>query len=266
MTRILPFEAVHNFRDFGGYPTEHGAHVRRGWLFRSGHLARAGEADCARVIDLGVGVVADLRRPKERHHEPSPLAQLGDIRVIDSDVGEDDANAPHTKAMKQGGELNSERVRGYMIQAYERIPFEERHVALYREVFSALVEGEGPLLIHCAAGKDRTGVLCALILDALGVDEATVMADYLLTNDAPSLPVIIESMRKRHEKKWGKPVTAEALRPLAGVERAYLETAYAHMRQRHGGVEGYRRDVLGVGADEVKALRETLLEPEPQPS
>ena len=220
--------------------------------------------DCERIASLGVALVADLRRPSERLAEPSSWPRRVDgaalARVIANDIGEESELAPHLRFLRDSGEITPKGVRAYMTSVYEGLAYEERHVALFRDVFDALSAGEGGLLVHCAAGKDRTGVLCALILDALGVAHEDVVADYELTNAKANLDGVVAQAVPRIAARLGRAVGADEVRLLAAVSRDYLETTWRAIHARSGSLAGYRRDVLGVSEAAEAELRTRLVD------
>mgnify|MGYP003639394519 CR=1 FL=1 len=255
MTRITPLEGVHNFRHFHGYEAADGARVRRG-LYRSGHFSRSSEADRELVRELGIAVIADLRRPRERQAEPSAWPLDHALRVISSDA-DDDGEPPHLKFLRTG-DMSLEAVRGYMQSAYRRIPMEKGNQSVFREGFKALASGEADngFLVHCAAGKDRTGIFCALVLDELGVSQDEIVEDYLLTNTAVDFNALIPRIRERLEKDYGRVMPDELMRAFLGVEADLLQTAFGTIGDR----DRYLRDVLGITDAERAALRERWLE------
>jgi len=254
--RVIPLQGVRNFRDFGGYATAEGT-VRRGVLFRSGHFSEATDGDRARIAETGLSLVVDLRRPMERGPQPNRLDGLG-VTTLQSDKGDREV-APHIEFLTTT-DLSASAVHAWMVGTYHRLPYEEQHIELYAETFARLADGEGPVVVHCAAGKDRTGILCALILMALGVDQDTVHADYMATNTAFDRAARVPMARTMIEAQIGKPMSDEAMMAFMGVEQAYLDAAWAEIGRVDGGVEGYF-DRLGVDDDRIAALRARLIIP-----
>lgn len=256
--RILSFEGVRNFRDFGGYDTLTGGKVRAGALFRSAHFAEATDSDIAKIKALAIETVCDLRRPEERKAQACrwPEADCA-TRVLASDDGGLD-EAPHI-AFLRSGDLSVAAVREFMCDLYAAIPFDPRYVALFSSFFSNLAESDGPSLVHCAAGKDRTGILCALTLIALDVPEEAVVADYELTNKAVDLESRLPLVRERFSAFIGREIPLESILPFLGVDRDYLATSFEKMREHCGSAEDYLRDVLGVDQARRGALRTRLL-------
>ena len=255
--RLIEFDRVLNFRDFGGWDTMDGAKVVRGKLYRSAAFHDASEGDVARLNEMAVRFLVDLRRPEERRHEPNRWP--GETcRVFVNDEGaEGVALPPHLVALLQS-DLSAASTRGYMMSLYREIPFDPRLIGLYRDWFAELQQG-GAGIIHCAAGKDRTGIACALTLMALGVDEETVFADYEFTNAAVDLEKRIPKIQARMEERLSRKLDPEALRPMLGVEVDYLRNALDAINERYGSALAYMEQEFGVGARERAALRDKLI-------
>ena len=183
--RIHRFDALDNFRDYGDYATAAGRRIAPGRLFRSGHQARASAADLDRLGALGIATVVDLRRPSERRQQPSKRPAGFSAAVIESDH-DDGGEAPHLTFLKTA-ELTPDSGRRFMTETYRKLAFEPSHLDLFTRYFRALGDADGPVLIHCAAGKDRTGLLAALTHHLLGAHHDDMVADYLLTNTAVDL-------------------------------------------------------------------------------
>ena len=254
--RLIDFDRVLNFRDFGGWDTADGAKVARGKLYRSAAFNDASEADITRLNAMAVRFLVDLRRPEERRFEPNKWPGES-CRVFVNDEGaEGVALPPHLVALLQS-DLSPASTRNYMMSLYTEIPFDPRVIRLYRDWFSELGEG-GAGVIHCAAGKDRTGIGCALTLIALGVDEETVFADYEFTNQAVDLEKRMPKIQARMEERLARKLDPEALRPMLGVEVDYLRTALDAIEAKYGSAIAYMESELGVGAAEHEALRKSL--------
>lgn len=255
--RLVEFERVLNFRDFGGWETTDGAKVVRGKLWRSAAFNDASEADIARLNDMNVRFLVDLRRPEERRYEPNKWPGETTRTFVNDEGAEGVAFPPHLVALMQS-DLSPASVRAYMMSLYAEIPFDPRLIRLYRDWFTELGEG-GSGVIHCAAGKDRTGIGCALTLMALGVDEETVFADYDFTNQAVDLEKRMPKIQARMEERLARKLDPEALRPMLGVEVGYLRNALDAIEAKYDSVESYMSDVLGVGDSQRATLRDKLL-------
>ena len=258
--RVLPLEGGCNFRDFGGYQTQDGRTVRRGLLFRSGVLAHLTDADQQAVQRLGIHTIIDMRREKERVKEPTRWPSAS-VRIVHHDHAMDAASL-NWIVLNQTQSV--ETAREALISLYQTMP--EWLATRLHDLFAALAAGELPLLLHCSAGKDRTGFGSALILEALGVPRATVLADYVLTNQAVDLEAFV---LRHHEAGMGLTdaehpllsVPPEARKAMLAADPAYLVAALERVDQQHGSASGYISRTLGLGDAVITQLRERLLLP-----
>lgn len=238
--RLVPLEGAMNFRDVGGYETEDGRFVRWGKIYRSAALSGLTPDDLAKIRDLDIRYVYDLRSVGERRDQPTRWPQTG--AIVASHDYEMDISA-FMAAFANGP--TPDKVRAAMTAFYPAVV--DSHKTQFRAVFAELLEGdEGAILYHCSAGKDRTGVQTALILSALGVPRETVIEDFLLSNQHHRMSGDAGPMA-------GMP--PEVLEVLGGVERPYLEAFFAEIDRRYGGVEGYLAVELDVDAADIQRLR-----------
>jgi protein-tyrosine phosphatase len=243
-TRLVRLEGVDNFRDYGDYATAAGARLRPGRLFRSGHHAGATDEDLEAIAALNIAVVVDLRRTIERERMPSRHPASFSGRVIHGDAQEVDDDP--FWLMVQDTALTVPMVRDYLRGYYQTAPFDDRHVGLFSRYFAALAAAEGPVLIHCAAGKDRTGMLAALTHHLLGVHRDDILADYLLTNEAVSFDERVPQAVRNLVETTGREHSPEALRVAMSVEADYLDAAIAAIVERYGSIDAYLEQALGV--------------------
>jgi len=251
--RVLAFDAVENVRDYGDYDTAAGRRLARRRLLRSGHHAKATDADLERFKRLGVKVVVDLRHPAERDYQPSRRHPKFRGQVIESAIRADEGEPPHITFLRTT-DLTDESVRTFMTATYRRLPFEARHLELFSRYFAALAEAEGAVLIHCAAGKDRTGLLAALTHHVAGVSDDDVMEDYLLTNTAVDLAARAPEVAATIEQHFGRKASPAAVQAFLGVEADYLRAAFDEIKARYGSLDAYLEQALGVDA----AMREKI--------
>ena len=241
LPRVLDLEGASNVRDLGGWPTADGRRVRFGRVFRSAALTGLTERDTAVLAGTGLRTVCDLRGTREAEQAPYTLDRIPGVRVcrlpIEPSVGASLRDLLATR------DATGEDVLTVMKRAYRAYALEWSH--RYRAVFALLQEeGAAPLLLHCSAGKDRTGFGAALILTALGVPWEAVREDYLASNRlwrggagiAAGLP---------------EPIAAALLR----VHGELLDAAFAAIDGAFGGFERYAGVMLGV---DTKRLRERL--------
>ncbi|UIP59001.1 tyrosine-protein phosphatase [Agromyces marinus] len=239
-TRI-PVPGTYNFRDVGGLPARGGS-VRYGRLFRSDGLHRLGEEGRDALRRLEVGVVVDLRDENESRLMPDDISGL-EIEVLQLPVFE--------------GSGASQGERGISLdELYHRIL--TRHagvvVQVLREISSA---GDRAVVVHCTAGKDRTGIVVALALLAAGVDRESVIADYVVTESLLAGEWLEEMVTLIG--RYGIPDTPELRTLMGGSPRAAIESALDEVERRHGSV---REFLVASGLDdaELRALESWLVE------
>jgi len=243
-------EGVENFRDFGGYAAGDGRRVRKGRLFRSAHHAQATLADLELIHALGIKTWVDLRRRTERGRMPNLRKEAFIGEVLDNDLGDLPVDTFHTLLIESDQSVDA--MKTYLRDYYRKVAFEPRHLDLYRRYFLSLADTGGPVLIHCAAGKDRTGLLAALTLRLLGVDEADIVSDYLLTNDPVRMQRRAPGFAAWVEDLTGRRPSEEAIFASMGVEAEYLQIAINAIEARYETVDYYMNAALGVD-DALKA-------------
>jgi protein-tyrosine phosphatase len=246
--RVLPLENVHNFRDYGGYSVAVGGKIKRGLLWRSGEHGGASDADLSAIGALDLATVIDLRGNGERAANPCRRPQGFAAEVLFHD-GETAGLALHVEAAQ--GVIDEAGARAAMQRLYQDIAFRPNLIPILRRYFAALASRDGASVVHCLAGKDRTGFAVAMLHQALGVSRDDIMADYLLTNVAGNIDRRIaaggHAIRERHGA-----ISDDTIRTLMGVEAEYLDTSYAAIEQRYANVDIYLAEVLGVD-DAVRA-------------
>jgi protein-tyrosine phosphatase len=256
-TRILPLGGVHNFRDYGGYAVDSGGRLRRGILWRSAHHEQASDDDLAAIDALRIDTVIDLRGDDERAAHPCRRSADFAARVMFA-PGITAGLAPHLAAAGTG--ITAAVARERMIVTYETMPYRPVLTQSLRLYLSALAEYDSPSLVHCVAGKDRTGFAVALVHRLLGVHEDDVMADYLLTNVAGRIDERVAQGGVVIRARYGGEIADDAIRTLMMVSPAYLDAAFAAIREGHGTLAQYAEDVLGMTPEQQDAMRNQLVE------
>lgn len=257
--RVIAMEAINNFRDYGDLPAAQGR-VRKGLLFRSAHHARATAGDAAMLSRLGVRTVTDLRGAIEQRDQPSTWRATLPVRVIEdaAGAGAERQEAPHHAALR-AGDFSARAMTDFLEAHYAEMPYDARHVQLFRTYFAALADEPGAMLIHCAAGKDRTGILAWLTHHLLGVHPDDAMDDYLLSNDAANIAERLPSVRARMEQTYGRPIAEDAMLGMLQVRPEFIANCLRALDARSGSVDAYLRDVIGVDQARTEAIRARLI-------
>lgn len=250
--RLVPLEAVQNFRDVGGYRTADGRRVRWGLIYRSAELAGLTPSHAEVVQALGIRDIHDLRSNSERESAPTNWPGEAKPQVHAADYQMDFSGF----ARAFGGGIDEAKARETFKAFYPQVL--ESHREQFRDLFRTLLKAEGPVLYHCSAGKDRTGVATALVLTALGVPRETVIADYELSNRYYRMDAR-KGADASPEFKMFASLPPEVVKVFQGVDGEYLEAVFAEI-DRRGGMAAYLEKELGVGPAEVARLKAAYLE------
>lgn len=240
--RHLKLEGASNFRDLGGYTTADGRALKWRRIFRSNHLGHLTEEDVKVVRGLGVKSAFDFRGTQER---VAAACVVEEINVHSLPI--EPTVVAALRAKLQARALSSADALEIMRESYRGYVRLNTHS--FRELFAHLLGDSAPLVIHCTAGKDRTGFACALILNALGVPQRVISEDYLLTNSyyrrdpssAPDLPLDVRQA-------------------IGSVEASFLAAGFDAVNAQYGDLETYFRDGLGLGEAERAELDQLYLQ------
>ena len=242
--RHLPFEGCFNFRDIGGYETSNGGSIRWGKYFRAGRQDRMTPTDIGRAKELRIATQVDLRRPDEIHEQSrGPFEELGaryDNLAVIPDGGSERLN----QLVGDIG-ISGARYLGYLDFGSE----------VWLRLFNIFAdEASYPILLHCTAGKDRTGVSTAFLLSVLGVDRPIIDADYLLTNRD------VERQVDYVQQNFGLPkgMDRSSMMNAAGVPQTAIVDFLEGVDKRYGGPIEYLREI-GVTDKTFDSIREILL-------
>jgi len=251
-SRLVRLEGCLNLRDIGGYATADGRTVRTGCLFRSDELHALTDADLVAVADLGIKVVFDLRNHAERQARPNRLP--ADVELLERASPSTLRGATYTAEEQIALGLVPERDDELRTRQY--VSLLDRLAPELRVILDRAVDAPArPLLFHCAAGKDRTGLVAAVLLGLLGVPDETVLDDYELTSTyyAPRRLDALAATMAEHG------VGADDVRHLLEARRPVLAAALQHVHEQWGGVEAFVRDRVKVDQDLPTRLRASLL-------
>jgi protein-tyrosine phosphatase len=241
--RHLNLAGASNFRDLGGYPAGDGRTVRWRQIFRSNHLGHLTEADIELLRPLRLRSAFDFRGTEER---AAAMCGIEEVAVHSLPI-EPTVVAALRARLANGVPLSSADALDVMRDSYRN--YVRHNTASFRALFAHLLEDRAPLVIHCTAGKDRTGFACALILHVLGVPDDLIAEDYLLTNRF-----------YRRDPSASSDLPDDVRQVLGSVEASFLAAAYDAISADYGDLENYLHDGLGLGARERAALEARYLE------
>lgn len=251
--RVIALEGQSNFRDLGGYETTDGRHVKWGMIFRSGELSHLTASDYERISALHVRTIYDLRDRSERASQPTVWG-AGPVQTFASAKSGTVSSAMGPLADPN---IDAARARAALANFYGEMP--RLYAPEYRAIFHELLADDVPLLLHCTAGKDRSGLASALILTALGVPRTTVLQDYELTDQLlkPSTaPPQTEFMRRFQS------LPAAVRHAMMSADPQYIESAFSAIETGYGSIDNYFLKELAVGPAQIKQLRDQYLEPD----
>ncbi|MAR57993.1 MAG: hypothetical protein CMP44_03215 [Rickettsiales bacterium] len=243
--RHTAFEGCFNFRDIGGYPTKEGKKIKKGIYFRTGRQDRMSEKDLAELKNLKISTQIDLRKPEEILDQgKGPLENMG-ADYINIPIIPDGGSDQLSRLVGDTG-ISGKRYLGYLEFGPES----------WLKIFEILANKDSlPVVLHCTAGKDRTGVSTAFLLSVLGVDRDLIEADYKLTN------LDTERQADFIENSGGFPegVDREAMILAAGVPEDAMAVFLDGVESRWGSVLGYLEEI-GITKNQMNVIRDNFLE------
>ncbi len=268
--RILRIDGVINFRDLGGYQTADGNSVKWGRVYRSAQLDRLTEQGIAQMIKLDVKTVIDLRFEEETARYPTIRDAFPNASIIAwQDESQGETFAQQSSDMKFSWRDSLDSNDPAMVREAMRVNYPKKlysHHAIYRKMLLSIIDGNAPLVFHCAAGKDRTGVAAALILSLLGVSDETIVDDYLLTQQEIGKltqtwlagGATDNDQYQDFQSKLAKR-PAELVAPIFAADIEYIKTLLEYVNNEYGSFEQYAITQLKLDASQIEDLRSELL-------
>ncbi|WP_238366929.1 tyrosine-protein phosphatase [Mesobacterium pallidum] len=245
-------EGFLNFRAVAPYPAT-GGRIRQDFLFRSGAFDRLSDSGAARMASLGVTRVFDLRSDGEKARRPSPLIARDGFQVFEE---RHQIRSGDLRAVLADPASTAEASADEMRAIYAAFP--EMFAGVFATCFRTLLAEDRPFAIHCTAGKDRTGLAVALLLDLAGVSRDDIFDDYLRTNEAHA--ALKQRFVARDQGVDFGEVREEVLIPVISADASYLATALDAIDMRFDGLGPYLSNVVGLDAGETARLRRMLVD------
>ena len=248
---------VRNFRSLRGMPAAGGARIASDALLRSDHLCQLNAEDWATLDTMGLQTICDLRGLDERLRAPTPLPAGASVRVMNFDIRNDVRDNPELARSLQA-DTTARGTRELMLHIYRTFP--EAFATRLADWFGVFNRQQVPVLVHCAAGKDRTGFMVALLLHTLGVSRDDILRDYLLSApvDGTADPRI-PGLQTMFHGMAGLRLSPEAIMPILQVEPDYLQAAFDTIDAQFGSVEQYLLKAGGVDSAQIDRLRQLYL-------
>lgn len=251
-------EGAPNFRDIGGYATGDGRHVRKGLVYRSGQLSALTAADYDRLNTLGIRLVCDFRTNGERERQPTrwqggPAPEMMRAQIMK----EQDVNMSGARMRELTANASA---ASSLASSYENMVAPEP-AAEYGRLYKQIAEGHVPVIAHCSAGKDRTGVFSAVLLTMLGVPRATVVDDYMLTEAFMMSPkALARATADMQKMAGGEGLDEKTVKAIYTMHAEVITNTFATIDRRYGSFEAFVRDGLKLTPADVAGLKQNLLE------
>jgi protein tyrosine/serine phosphatase len=244
----LEWEGCLNVRDLGGVPTEDGRHTRLGGVVRADNIRKLTDDGWRALADHGVRRIVDLRWPEELAEDAPRDLAIEVVHVSVLGAGYDEAYVAELDA-----HLHSvDDVADHYVWSY--VDFLERYRDRFGEAFAAIAAADGTVVVHCMGGKDRTGIVAALLLRLAGVSHEEIGEDYAITavNLEPSTSVWVPAIEDERERaKWEK---------LRATPAVAMVRVLEEIESRYGDVASYLR-AAGLDDAQLDRLRERLVAP-----
>jgi len=249
-SRFVSFEGASNFRDIGGLKTKDGKKVKEKHVYRSAKLTRLTKNDFSKMEDLGITKIIDLRSDSELELEPENMPQP--FTYLHRRIGKEDLDVKDFEKKFLSGYWNGERFTEYMLKG-NKVMMEQGDFH-FPQILKDIANNPGATVFHCAGGKDRTGVVTALLLEILNVPRASIINDYLTTNIQQK-----EHYKKKEQKlsKYTKDALDPKLYEAQKAQRAYIIKALNTIDE-YGGVEKYVLNHLKMDPIIIQKLKNKL--------
>jgi protein-tyrosine phosphatase len=245
-----------NFRSLGGLPAAGGRRIRPHALMRADRLSGLSTGDWDALAGTGLATICDLRSDEERAEHPNRLPPHLGVREMAFDV-RNDLRADPTLARLLVSDPTARGAERVMTEIYRRLP--RYMVGTLSAIADRLLEGGAPLLVHCSAGKDRTGFVAAMLLHALDVPEPLIREDYLASRGWPGADLHRASLEERLGAIVPRGELRAAVEAVLDVREVYLDAALQAVAAEFGSIQRYLEAAVGLDAARRDLLRARLL-------
>ncbi|MEC4113877.1 tyrosine-protein phosphatase [Myroides pelagicus] len=241
--RLIQLNDVHNFRDLGGIVTQQGRSTKWGMIYRSGHLHKLKKREEDKLLNLGIRQVIDLRTDREIKKKADHLPK--GIEYVNYQAYEDSEDM-FTKTRKDviKGNITPEEADALVVEFYKLYPLDD--LSKVREIVFEILDNDEAILFHCSAGKDRTGMIGAILLSILDVNRAVIIQEYMLSNNYRKEEVSSRMKLAKFGKMFFPRLNYQVVENFSWVKPIYIEAMFDAIEGEYGSMESYIQDGLGI--------------------
>jgi len=251
--RLIPMENTSNFRDLGGIPTEDGRVLKWGKIFRSGKLSKLSKRDLDYFNTLGINTVVDFRDDVEVEKDKTLTPNNREVKIIRTPIGDRSGNM-QSQLRKQIKSANQDDFDSEKFVADVMRQFIDSFAYQYQPFLEIVAETKNtPILFHCTAGKDRTGLGTALILGMLGVEREVIFNDFMMSNYYRNKDI------NKTLRKTSLVAKQRITQPLVEVKKSYIISAFEAIDDKYGSLEYFFEKEYGFDAKKIAAFRNDFL-------
>lgn len=241
--KVIHLKKITNFRTVGNIKNTEGRTLKEGKFYRSAHLHKLKKRSFDRFDELGIKEIIDLRNSKEIAQKPDQIPADNTYKKYSAFEDEGD-QLSQAKKLVLKGKVNASDADKRMIDFYREYVTENPETI--KTIITEVLESKDPVLYHCTAGKDRTGIITALILTILKFDKETIYNDYLLSNNYRK-NLVQKRLRLANTLHFLYPkMDLQVLEKLSWVEKRYLDAAFEEINKKYGSADAYIQQVLGI--------------------
>lgn len=241
--KVIQIKKVTNFRTVGNMKNVDGRTLKEGMFYRSAHLHKLKKKSFEEIEKLGIKEIIDLRNSKEIAGKPDQLPSAVNYKKYSAFEDEGDQLAKAKKLVLKG-KVNASDADKRMISFYREYVTENPE--MIKKMITEILESTDPILYHCTAGKDRTGITTALLLTILKFDKETIYNEYLLSNNYRK-ELVQKRLRLANTLHFLYPkMDLKVLEKLSWVEKRYLDAAFEEIDKKYGSADTYIQQALGI--------------------
>jgi len=248
-----------NFRAVKSYKAADGRVLRPNLIYRSGELSRLTDADLEIIAGLNIKLICDLRSAREQAEYFSRWPEAARHTKLDMPDRDESDAGPHKifeMILQHPGEAGGLKAMDRLYRAKPRV-----YAKGLSLLFGAILQGGSlPLLIHCHAGKDRTGFVIAMLLTAAGIDRSDVIHDYETTSIYFPGEAESQKLGGWAKRTFNRDLDPDSLRPMVAARREYLEASFEEIEKGWGGPEAYLRTAVGLTESMQSQFADLLLQ------